>query len=470
MVRLTVTARLQLLLDDGVFEEIGPPELVSWVTAAGRIADRRVLVSAINPGPNPPEDLFQAQTKHLRLLELAERERCPVVVLLDQAQLTEQDAAQAPLLGPQAGCLLAHAQGMGRLYAVQARLSGLVPQLCVVFGPVSSALCFPVALCDAVVMLESASVCMGTPLIVKQLLGQSTTFSQLGGAKMHCENSGLADVMVYNEAEALLWVRRFLSYLPSRPRQQDLPPTTSLPFSVPENLDLQSLVPRDHNKPFPMKKLIETCADCDTFLELKAGYAREVITGFARFEGQVAGVAANNSGCRGGILFPETCRKLSRFISLCDAFGIPLVFLADTPGFMAGAAAEQNGIIRAAGLLFATLAHTTVSKLSVVVRKAHSAGLYAMAGPGFEPAQWLVCQEAAVSIFGSKAIARLAEAMDRPLMPETISQAEDPQWLKELGLVDELVPLNELRARITAFLSATGIEASAGKRHPVLCV
>ena len=195
-------------------------------------------------------------------------------------------------------------------------------------------------------------------------------------------------------------------------------------------------------------------------------HAGECITGFGRFEGLSAGVVANNAAVRGGILHPETCRKMTRFIRLCSSFGLPLVFLADTPGFMVGEEVERRGMVQAAGDLFTAIAHCATPKVCVVVRKAYSAGLYAMAGPGFGGKLWAM-PGASISIFGPEALRRFEPGQKESGLAtesfrETMAAALDPQVLLDQGLIHDIIPWDELRHRLAEFAGqACGNKAKA---------
>lgn len=200
--------------------------------------------------------------------------------------------------------------------------------------------------------------------------------------------------------------------------------------------------------------------------------ARELITGFVRM-GRVTGVVANSSGVRGGLFFPETCRKSARFISLCDSFGIPIVFLADAAGFMVGPQVEKVGIIREGALLFSTIANSAVPRLSVVLRRNYTAGVYAMAGPGFDPESFLALPGAIISIYGKSVVEKLStrgfDDKENEAQAEMMSAAEDPHKMLEMGLLDEIIGIGSLRNRIALFLNKVSGKTAASAK-PVLLV
>jgi methylmalonyl-CoA decarboxylase subunit alpha len=224
----------------------------------------------------------------------------------------------------------------------------------------------------------------------------------MGGARVHCEQSGCGHLLCATEQEAIDTVRRYLSYLPSNYRED---PPVSAPAAPPatERANLAALVPANERQAFDMRRLVKGLLDEDSFFEIQARWAREVTVGFGRLDGRVVGVVANNSLYKGGVLFVDSADKATRFVQLCDAFNVPLLFLADVPGFMVGGAVERQGIIRHGAKMITAIAEATVPKICVVVRKAYGAGLYAMAGPGFDPDATIALPTAKIAVMGAEA-------------------------------------------------------------------
>jgi acetyl-CoA carboxylase carboxyltransferase component len=466
--KLPVSARINLLIDDRSFEAFDSDVAAIFITGRAKIAGRPVLIYATDHEPRGPVDVFRSFQKANHIVETALRERVPLIMLLDAPVHAATGKTPLP---PDSSRLLADKRGVGRLYSDLARLSGEVPRVCALFGRMGAITVFPVALCDAAVMMEESGVCIGRPDAVQQMIGETVDFDTLGGARMHCTVSGLGDSIFGAEPDILAWIRGYLALMPQH-RGERPPVVPALPPARSEEQD-SSIVPDNPDKPFDMHPLIERIVDGGSLVELKALYAREVITGLARVEGGVTGILANNSRVRGGILFPETCDKMSRFISICDAFNIPLVFLADTPGFMIGTAAEQAGIIKSSSMLFSAIANAAVPKLTVAVRRAHTAGLYAMAGPGFDPAEFLALPTAIVSVFGKKALDRFAA--DRTLtdpmrmaIEDMLKACTNPGSLAAKGLIDAVIQISELRPRIAAFLKRTRSISLPKVRRPVM--
>jgi acetyl-CoA carboxylase carboxyltransferase component len=224
---------------------------------------------------------------------------------------------------------------------------------------------------------------LGSPHMAEMVIGEKVTLEEMGGAKMHTSVSGCGDVLVKSEHEAIAFAKRYIAFMPQNHEQT---PGRVAGGSPKEGLaPLESIVLSDENKSFDMRQVIDHVVDAGSLLELKARFAKEVITAFARIDGRPVGIVANQPKFLGGVLFVDSADKAARFIWLCDAFNVPLLFLADVPGFMIGTKVERQGIIRAGAKMIAAVSEATVPKVSVIVRKAYGAGLYAMCGPAFEP-------------------------------------------------------------------------------------
>jgi acetyl-CoA carboxylase carboxyltransferase component len=281
-------------------------------------------------------------------------------------------------------------------------MSGMVPQICLLFGPSAAGGAYIPAFCDIVVMVDgNASMYLGSPRMAEMVIGEKVTLEEMGGAKMHCSVSGCGDVLVKTEEDAIAFARRYFGYMPSR--CDDSPP--EVPGKAPKSLGkpLSEIIPADENKYFDMKHVIGELIDEGSFCEIKELFAREMITGLARIDGKVVGIVANQPKWLGGVLFVDSADKAARFIWLCDAFNIPLLYLADVPGFMIGTKVEKQGIIRAGAKMIAAVSEATVPKISVVVRKAYGAGLYAMCGPAFEPDACIALPSASIAVMGPQA-------------------------------------------------------------------
>jgi acetyl-CoA carboxylase carboxyltransferase component len=248
---------------------------------------------------------------------------------------------------------------------------------------------------------KNASMYLGSPRMAEMVIGEKITLEELGGARMHCEISGCGDLLAKSEQECLAAARAYLSYLPDRAGERPAAMAAKPPKSGARRID--EIMPLNHNQAFDVLSVIETLVDDGSFFELKKLYAREVVTGFARLDGQVIGVVASQPKWKGGVLFVDSADKAARFIWLCDAFEIPLLFLADVPGFMIGKKVEREGIIRHGAKMISAVSDANVPKICVVLRKAYGAGLYAMCGPGFEPDVTLSLPQASIAVMGPEA-------------------------------------------------------------------
>ena len=452
---LSTSERLATLLDPGSFQAVATEGPSLFVTGTGHVEGRPVLVYAVCYEPGPPCDVFENIGQAIAIFEKAGEARLPLVLLLDAPGHGHAVGGMTPVPADWAR-LLAHDRGVGRMYSSLARLAGEVPRVSALLGRTGASTTFPVSLCDISAMVEDSGVCIGRPDAVRAMIGETVDFDTLGGARMHCTVSGMGDALLETDREAMLWVRRLLTYLPLH-RGAPLPAFAPVPAACAAG-SLEEMVPSDPDRTFDIHPLLDIVVDEGSLLELKALFAREVVTALARVEGRILGLVASNSRVRGAIFFPETCLKVRQFISLCDAFGIPLVFLADTPGFMVGTAVERAGIIRAGAELFTAIARSQVPKLCIVVRKAHTAGLYAMAGPGFDPVEFLALPGASVTTYGRRALERFT-AGHHPgdstcrAAQDMLAACGEPSILRERGLIDDVVGIGNLRARIADFVA-----------------
>ena len=399
--KLAVRERVALLLDDGSFAE--EALLANWqedglgadgvVTGVGTIDGRTVALMANDPtvkagswGPKTVEKILRIQERALAL-------QVPMVYLVDSAgaRITEQVQ------------MFPGRRGAGRIFHNQVKLSGVVPQVCVLFGPSAAGGAYIPAFCDIVIMREgNASMYLGSPRMAEMVIGEKVSLEEMGGARMHTGVSGCGHQLVKSDAEGIHAARTYLSYLPS---SWQLAPPASAP-SPPANADTASiarLIPADENKPFDIKLLIDALVDHGSLFEIHARWAKEIVVGFARLHGQPIGIVANQPKHKGGVLFGDSADKAARFIWTCNAFGVPLLFLADVPGFMIGTQVERDGIIRHGAKMISAVSEATVPKISVIVRKAYGAGLYAMAGPAFEPDCCIALPSASIAVMGPQA-------------------------------------------------------------------
>ena len=397
--KLPVRERVARLLDHGSFAEDGVLANAEQdglgadgvVTGLGRVAGRPVAVMANDPtvkagswGPKTVEKIVRIQERALSL-------RVPMVYLVDSAGARITDQVQ----------MFPGRRGAGRIFYTEVRMSGVVPQVCVLFGPSAAGGAYIPAFCDLVIMRDgNSSMYLGSPRMAEMVIGEKVTLEEMGGARMHTSVSGCGHQLVKTDEEGVDLAKAYLSYFPSHWEEAPPPAPPAAPAS---DASIRELIPADENKPFDMQALIDCVVDAGSFLEIHPRWAKEVVVGLARLEGRALGIVANQPRQKGGVLFVDSADKAARFIQTCNAFGLPLLFLADVPGFMIGTHVERQGIIRHGAKMISAVSEATVPKLSVIVRKAYGAGLYAMAGPAFDPDACLALPSASIAVMGPQA-------------------------------------------------------------------
>ena len=400
--KLPVRERVAMLLDEGSFAE--EALLANWdgdglgadgvVTGVGRIEGRAVALMANDPTVKAGSWGARTVEKILRVQERALELGIPMVYLVDSAgaRITEQVQ------------MFPGRRGAGRIFHNQVKLSGVVPQVCVLFGPSAAGGAYIPAFCDVVIMREgNASMYLGSPRMAEMVIGEKVSLEEMGGARMHTGISGCGHQLVASDEEGIETARRYLSYLPGN-WEEDPPPGTPAPAAAPaDGAAIADLIPADENKPFDMGTLIDALIDEGSLLEIHPRWAKELIVGYARLDGRAIGIVASQPKHKGGVLFSDSADKAARFIWACNAFNVPLLFLADVPGFMIGTQVERDGIIRHGAKMISAVSEATVPKISVVVRKAYGAGLYAMAGPAFDPDCCLALPGAQIAVMGPQA-------------------------------------------------------------------
>jgi acetyl-CoA carboxylase carboxyltransferase component len=467
--KLFVRDRLALLLDEGSFVEdallanamAGDLPADGVVTGVGRVDGRPVCVMANDPTVKAGSWGARTVEKIVRLTEYALRHEVPVFWLVDSAGARITDQVD----------LFPGRRGAGRIFYNQVRLSGRVPQICCLFGPSAAGGAYIPSFCDVVIMVEgNASMYLGSPRMAEMVIGERTTLEEMGGARMHATVSGCGDNLATDDADALAQARAWLTYFPQTWREQ---PPRYLPEPPARELTAD-LVPAEERFAYDMHDLIDALVDADSFFEVKPLYAPELIVGLGRLDGRPVGVVANNPVHKGGVLFVDSADKAARFIWCCDAFNIPLLFLADVPGFMVGTQVERQGIIRHGAKMVTAVSEATVPKVSVIVRKAYGAGLYAMSGPAFEPEATIALPTARIAVMGPEAAvnavyANKIAAIEDPDERAEFVEARRKEYEEDVDLlrlaselvVDAVVGFEDLRAEVVRRL-----ELAEGKdRH-----
>jgi acetyl-CoA carboxylase carboxyltransferase component len=444
--KLFVRRRIDLLCDPGSFVEDqllanadygdGPAKNLpadGVVTGIGEVDGRPVAIMANDPTVKAGSWGARTVEKIVRLTETALKQQIPVVWLVDSAGARITDQVE----------LFPGRRGAGRIFYNQVRLSGKVPQVCCLFGPSAAGGAYIPAFCDLVVMVEgNASMYLGSPRMAEMVIGEQATLEETGGARMHATVSGCGDNLAHDDEDAIDQARAYLTYLPSR--WTDAPPVYE---ANPPARELHAgIVPEEETAGYDMHDVLDGLLDAESFFEVKPLFAPELLVGLGLLEGHPVGIVANNPMHKGGVLFTDSADKAARFIWLCDAFGVPLIFLADVPGFMIGTQVEREGIIRHGAKMITAVSEATVPKVSVVVRKAYGAGLYAMSGPAFEPEATLALPTAKIAVMGPEAAVNAVYA-------NKIAAIEDPAEreafvLEQRQIYEEDVDLIRLAAEL----------------------
>jgi acetyl-CoA carboxylase carboxyltransferase component len=474
--------RIALLVDAGSFVEDAALANVTEsdlpadgvVTGTATIAGRPVAIMANDSTIKAGSWGWRTVEKILRMQETAVSLEVPMLYLVDSAGARITDQLQ----------MFPGRRGAGRIFYNQVQMSGRVPQVCLLFGPSAAGGAYIPAFCDVVAMVDgNASMYLGSPRMAEMVIGEKVTLEEMGGAKMHCSVSGCGDVLCKTEEDAIDFCKSYLSYLPTNYLGQ--PPSAAAKAPKASGKAIEQIIPVDENKSFDMMAVIGELIDEGSWLEIKKNFAKEILTGFARIDGRVVGIVANQPKWLGGVLFVDSADKAARFIWLCDAFNVPLLYLADVPGFMIGTKVERQGIIRAGAKMIAAVSEATVPKISVIVRKAYGAGLYAMCGPAFSPDASIALPSASIAVMGPQAAVNAVyynKIQEVPVGPEREAYVAklrdeyradiDLMKLANEMIVDAVIPGARLRAELSARFArfATKQEPRAPKKHIVLPV
>jgi acetyl-CoA carboxylase carboxyltransferase component len=470
--KLTARERIDLLVDPGTFVELGihggphfsqramegreaPADGV--ITGWGDVDGRPCAIAAYDFTVMAGSMGMTGELKVSRLRELALGKRMPLIWLLDSAGARIQEAT---------GSLFA---GSGHLFREEVTMSGVVPLVAAMLGPCAAGTAYIPGLSDFVPMVSGqGAMALAGPHLTKAVTGEEISMEDLGGAKVHCRKSGVGDLEVADDPECIEAVKRYLSYFPSHCEERPPIRETDDPDDRMSERLLE-IVPESSRQPYDMYDLIREIVDDGEWFDIKPKFARTIITCLARFGGRPVGIVANQPKQLGGILENDSADKAARFVNLCDAFNIPLVFLQDVPGFMVGSKVEHAGIIRHGAKMLYAVSRATVPKVTVVVRKAYGAGYYVMNGKAYEPdliVAWpsaeisVMGPEGAVNIIGRSAI----EASDDPeatreRMLEEIRKTIDPYIAARNATIDDIIDPRETRPTIIRAL-----RMAAGKR------
>ena len=429
--KLTARERIALLIDEGTFCEMGiqgrphssqramegkdaPADGV--VTGYGKVDGRLVAVCAYDFTVMAGSMGMTGEMKVGRLRELALSKRIPFIWLLDSAGARIQEAV---------GSLFA---GSGHLFREEVVMSGVIPQVAALMGPCAAGTAYIPGLADFVPMVKGrGSMALAGPHLVRAAIGEDVTQEELGGSRVHTRKSGVGDLEVADDEECIARIKQYLSFFPQNNEQ---PPPLHPAGDPIDRMDeeLLDVLPESNRKPYDMYDVIRRIVDDGEWLDLKPQWAKTIITCLARFGGRPVGIVANQPRQLGGILDNDSSDKAARFVNLCNAFGLPLVFLMDVPGFMVGTKVEAEGIIRHGAKMLYAVANATVPKITVVIRKAYGAGYYVMNGRAYEPDLIVAWPSAEISVMG-------AEGAVEIVMRRQVEEADDPV-AKKAELID----------------------------------
>ncbi|WP_276274426.1 acyl-CoA carboxylase subunit beta [Haladaptatus sp. QDMS2] len=457
--KLFVRDRMDLWFDDGLLFEDGkfaqfdaddqlPAD--GLITGAAEFEGREVHFMANDFTVKAGSMARHGVEKFLRMQQRALKSGKPVLYLMDSS---------GGRIDQQTG-FFANREGIGKYYYNHSMLSGRVPQICVLYGPCIAGAAYTPVFADFTIMVEKMSaMAIASPRMVQMVTGEDISMQDLGGPEVHAKDTGSADLVARDEEHARELGAKLISYLPDNadekpPRAEPKPPAKS-----PEGID--GMIPREPNRGYDMVELIERLVDADSFFELQAEYGKEIVTGFARLDGRPVGIIANQPAHRAGAIFPKAAEKAAEFVWKCDAFDVPLLYLCDTPGFMAGSQVEKEGILEQGKKMIYATSSATVPKQSVVIRKAYGAGIYAMSGPAYDPESVIGLPTGEIGIMGPEAAINAVyrnhlDAIDDPEERAKRTEELREEYRHDIDIhrmasevvVDEIVPPSTLRQEL----------------------
>ncbi|QZA88288.1 acyl-CoA carboxylase subunit beta [Salinarchaeum sp. IM2453] len=390
--------------------------------------------------------------KFLRMQQRALKTGKPVLYLMDSS---------GGRIDQQTG-FFANREGIGKYYYNHSMLSGRVPQICVLYGPCIAGAAYTPVFADFTIMVRNMSaMAIASPRMVEMVTGEDISLQELGGPEVHAQYSGSADLIAENEEHAKELAAQLISYLPNNSGED--PPQTAGQEPKHPSSEIDGVVPNDPNRSYDMQDVITRIIDKGSLLELRPQYGQEIITAFARIDGRPIGIVANQPDQRAGAIFPDSAEKAAEFIWTCDAYNVPLLYLCDTPGFMAGSSVEQEGILEQGKKMIYATSSATVPKQSVIVRKAYGAGIYAMSGPAYDPESTIALPSGELAIMGPEAAInavyanKLAEIDDEEKRKERERELReeyrrdiDVRRMASEVVIDEIIPPSSLRDELIA--------------------
>ena len=478
--KFTARERIALLLDEGSFDEIDTFVLHrstnfgidktkflgdGVVTGAGTIDGRLVYVFAQDFTVFGGALSEMLASKICKVMELAMKMGAPVIGLIDSGGARIQEGINA-------------LSGYGDIFQNNILASGVIPQISAIFGPCAGGAVYSPALTDFNIMSKGTSYMFLTgPKVVKTVTGEDVTQEQLGGASVHASKSGVAHFAVDNEEEGIRLIRHLLSFIPQN-NMEDAPCVE--PTDVVDRVDdvLNTIIPDQPNKGYNMYDVIGTIVDNGEFLEVHRDWAKNIIIGFARFNGQSVGIVANQPMVMAGALDSNASRKAARFVRFCDAFNIPLVTLVDVPGFLPGTGQEYNGVIVHGAKLLYAFGEATVPKITVTLRKAYGGAYIVMSSKHLRSDINLAWPSAEIAVMGPTGaveviFAKEVAAAEDPAQAAAEKEEEyrkafaNPYNAASYGYMDDVIEPRNTRFRIIRALEQlrTKKQINPAKKH-----
>jgi len=442
------------LFEDGTFAEFDADDKLpadGLITGGAEFEGRDLHFMANDYTVKRGSMAAKGVEKFLRMQQRALKTARPVLYLMDSS---------GGRIDQQTG-FFANREGIGKYYYNHSMLSGRVPQICVLYGPCIAGAAYTPVFADFTIMVRDMSaMAIASPRMVEMVTGEEITLEDLGGPDVHSRYSGSADLVADDEEHARELVAQLISYLPDNSDQK--PPQTEGTNPAKSPKDIDSIIPQEPNRGYDMTDLIDCVVDAGSWFELQPEFGSEILTGFARMDGRPVGIVANQPAQRAGAIFPDAAQKAAEFIWKCDAFNIPLLYLADTPGFMAGSQVEKEAILEKGKKMIYATSSATVPKQCVVVRKAYGAGIYAMSGPAYDPESTIALPSGEIAIMGPEAAinavyARKLAEIDDPEEREQKEQELRQEYREDIDVhrmasevvIDDIVPPSTLRKELT---------------------
>ncbi len=467
--KLTARERINLLLDPGSFVELDPfvfPRAENleerkkyWgdavITGFGKIDGRKVFVFSQDFSKSGGTLGELHGKKILKVYRLARKTGCPIVGIYDSGGARIEEG-------------ILSLDCYGEIFKEQTKCSGLVPQISLVLGPSAGGACYAPGLSDFIFMVEKISYMFITgPEVIKKVLGEEISFEDLGGAKVHAKESGVCHFVFPSEEECFWATKKLLSYLPQNCLED--PPTKKTflgeLFESEENLKILEILPPEEEKTYDIKEIVEEIFDKNTFFEVQGEFAKNAVIGFARLNGKVVGIVANQPKILGGVLDVNSSDKIARFVRFCDCFNIPLINLVDCPGYLPGKDQEWGGIIRHGAKVLHAFAQATVPKISLILRKAIGGAFIALASKGLGQDLVLAYPFSQVAVLGAEQAVKIIykkeleevkdkEKLEKEKILEFKEKFMNPWEGAKVGLIDLVLHPKDTRKTLIKALES----------------